>query len=140
MNANFRVYPKLQKVKALYKKGDKNNPDYYRPISLLYVIDKVQKKFLYRRKYKCLDENNLYVAGLKVFRSKYSCIHTICKVTDITRQEIYKKISAQACFIDLRKAFDLLDRGILLKNALPCPYRTHSSTNQCLFERQMAVY
>ena len=48
------------------------------------------------------------------FRSKKSCAKAIMLVTEYMRDEIDKKSSGQACFIDLQKAFDTLDHDILL--------------------------
>ena len=48
------------------------------------------------------------------FRKKSSCAHAIAEVADFIRGEIDKKSSGISCFIDLQKAFDSLDHGILL--------------------------
>ena len=43
-----------------------------------------------------------------------SCINAIISVTEYMRDENDKKSTGQACFIDLKKAFDILDPSILL--------------------------
>ena len=48
------------------------------------------------------------------FRSKTSCADAIILVTEYMRDEIDKKSSGKACFIDLQKAFDTLDHDISL--------------------------
>ena len=37
------------------------------------------------------------------------CVQAIAKVTEFLRQQTDDKMTAQACFIDLKKAFDTLD-------------------------------
>ena len=50
------------------------------------------------------------------FRSKRSCTHSISTLTDYMRSQIDNKISKQACFSDLIKAFDSINHNILLQN------------------------
>ena len=48
------------------------------------------------------------------FRKKTSSAHAKAEIIDFIRGEIDKKSSGISCFIDLQKAFDSLDHGILL--------------------------
>ena len=48
------------------------------------------------------------------FRAKRSCVHAIISVTDYMREEMDKKNSGQACFLDLKKAFDSLEHSVLM--------------------------
>lgn len=66
-NQSFRtgIFPderKLAKVSHLFmnKKGNKrNNPDHYRPISILPVVAKVSERIVYNQLYNYLTKNNL---------------------------------------------------------------------------------
>ena len=49
------------------------------------------------------------------FRNKMSCTDAIGAITDYIRDVIDRKLTGQACFIDLQKAFDTIDHKILLK-------------------------
>ena len=48
------------------------------------------------------------------FRPKMSCVQAIVKVTEYLREQIDNKMPGQACFIDLKIAFDTLNHEILL--------------------------
>ena len=48
------------------------------------------------------------------FRPKMSCVQAIIRVTECLQEQIDKKMTGQACFIDLKKAFDTLNHEILL--------------------------
>ena len=43
-----------------------------------------------------------------------TCTDAIQTVTEFMRDEVDKKSTGQACFIDLEKAFDTIDHGVLL--------------------------
>ena len=44
-------------------------------------------------------------------------------ITELIRTEIDKKAQGQACFIELRRAFDMLDHDIILKKFLDYGFR-----------------
>ena len=56
-------------------------------------------------------------------RKKRSCVHATSTVTDYIKGKLSKKSTGQACFIDLQKAFDTLDRSKLLKTIYAYGYR-----------------
>ena len=74
-NQSFRtgIFPderKLAKVSHLFmnKKGNKrNNPDHYRPISILPVVAKVSERIVYNQLYNYLTKNNLLTKNSQVF-------------------------------------------------------------------------
>ena len=113
-----RTFPKclkIAKVIPIFKKGDKRNPENYRPISLLSSKSKVFEKLLQSRMIK-FYEKNCFISGNQYgFRSNRSCIDAIVSITEFKGTEIDRKSLGQACFIDLQKEFDTLDRNILLQ-------------------------
>ena len=50
---------KLAKVNTLYKKGSRDNPTNYRPISLLSIFSKIIEKIMYERVYRFLETCNI---------------------------------------------------------------------------------
>ena len=52
---------KLAKVIALFKKGDKLQPNNYRPISLLSCFNKIFEKILCRKLVKFLELNKIFI-------------------------------------------------------------------------------
>ena len=57
--AVFREKLKITKVIPVSKKGDKENIENYRAISILPVFSKVPELIMYNRFYKCFMNNNL---------------------------------------------------------------------------------
>ena len=58
------------------------------------------------------------------FRSKNSCIHAISELNDFIRDTIDNKLKGQACFIDLKKAFDSLFHCQLHRKFYNCGFRS----------------
>ena len=106
---------KKARVIPLFKKGDRSNPENYRPISLLTSLSKVFEKVLCKRMTKFFKRNESFTPNQYGFRNKRSCTHAIGEVLDYIRNKMEKRNAGSACFIDLKKAFDTLDHKILLQ-------------------------
>ena len=108
---------KIAKVKPLYKKGDNFCLNNYRPISLLPTISKIFERVMFIQLYSYLNANNLLSEQQYGFRSQHSTELACIKLVDYITTEIdnIKKIkSPTAIFLDLSKAFDMLNFNILL--------------------------
>ena len=105
---------KIAKVIPLYKKGDKKDPQNYRPISLLSSLSKIFEKIIHKQMMNFCRTNKLLNPRQYGFRDKMSCTDAIAAITDFIRNAIDKKLTGQVCYIDLQKAFDTLDHKILL--------------------------
>ena len=77
-------------------------------------LDKLFEKLLYKRMLKFSKKENIRSPIQYGFRENRSCVDAINSVTEYIRNQIEAKMKGQACFIDLQKAFDTLDHGILL--------------------------
>ena len=74
---------KLAKVITLYKKGSKDNPTNYRPISLLSIFSKITEKIMYERIYRFLDTCSILYSALQFdFHEKHSTLHAIIGMTE----------------------------------------------------------
>ena len=100
-NCIFPECFKTAKVISLYKKGDKTDPHNYRPISLLSSLSKIFEKILHKRMMKFCQTNKLLNPVQYGFRKKMSCTDAIDAITDYIRDVIDRKLTGQACFIDL---------------------------------------
>lgn len=105
---------KIAKVIPLHKKGDKSNPDNYRPISLLPCISKIMERIIQRQLLHHLQENNILDPNQSGFRPKHSTTTALIKVTDEWLLAMDEGMYTGAVFVDLRKAFDLVDHKLLL--------------------------
>ena len=90
--------------------SDRRVPLNYRGISLLPCISKLYTSFLNRRLIKYLEQSNLLADEQNGFRSDRSCEDHIFILNGIIRNNDH----VYASFIDLKKAFDFIDRELLL--------------------------
>ena len=112
------VFPKkfkIAKVIPIFKKGDKQNIENYRPISILLVFSKVLEHIMYNCLFEYFMKNNLLHENQFGFQINNSIEHAILQFTrDIAQNFDNGKFTLGVC-IDLSKAFDTVDHQILLK-------------------------
>jgi len=71
---------KFSEVRPLFKKGDVTEFSDYRPVTFLTSFSKIIEKFIYKRLYNYLNDNNILVGDQYGFREKLStetAIHTL---------------------------------------------------------------
>ena len=112
------VYPdvfKLARVVPIHKSGDKYNVSNYRPIGTLCIFNKIFEKLIHVRLSMFLEINN--VLTHRQFGFKKASNTTLAMFTLITDliQSFKTKSYVSALFLDLKKAFDTLDRDILMQ-------------------------
>lgn len=105
---------KLAKVIPLHKAKNKELFTNYRPISLLPVFSKVLGKIVHKRLYSFLQKYKILFAHQYGFRLKHSTCDAVTDFTYDMLQSLDKKHSSLAVYLDLSKAFDTIDHGILL--------------------------
>lgn len=111
------IYPdscKIAKVIPLHKKGDVNNPNNYRPISILTCFSKIFEKILHKRLTKFLNKNNVLIPSQYGFQSKFSTSHAILDIVTQSFDNIKINHYTGLFFVDLKKAFDTVSHQILL--------------------------
>ena len=105
----------LSNIKPIPKKDkDTRDPLQNRCITIMCCIAKVYSKIINTRIQKYLEDNNLLVDEQNGFRASRSCIDHLFVLCTILRN---RKLSGQdtfLCFIDFKKAFDSVDRTLLL--------------------------
>lgn len=110
----FPEYLKLAKVIPVYKKGEHDKLDNYRPISLLTSVSKVLERVIFIRLFKFLESNHLFDPSQFGFRPKHSTIDAITVLVNDILDSFDKKHFTMAAFCDLSKAFDTIQHDILL--------------------------
>ena len=132
---------KIAKVIPIHKKGAHNNPENYRPISVLPVLSKVLERALHQQLSEFLKEQNLLTKYQFGYRSNRSTNLAATLFLDDIRREVDVGNMVGAVFIDLSKAFDTLGHSILL-GKLPA-YGVHDNEllwfTDYLFGRQQYV-
>lgn len=105
---------KSARVVPFYKKNNKTEPGNYRPVSILSVVSKVLERIIYDQVERYLSENNLLYSHQSGFRHKYSTDTCLLHLTDFIKFEMDKGNYIGMVLLDLQKAFDTVDHGILL--------------------------
>ena len=105
---------KVAKVIPIHKKGDKLDFNNYRPISLLPCASKVMERVVQRQLLNYLKSHSLLSSNQSGFRPKHSTVTALATVTDDWLQSIDKGELTGTIFVDLQKAFDMVDHLILL--------------------------
>ena len=114
---NTGLFPdklKIAKVIPIYKKGDPQLFENYRPISLLPTISKVLENIIHKQLSSYFDEYGLFFPNQYGFRPKHSTEYAALELIDRIINEMDKNEIPIDIFLDLSKAFDTIDHTILL--------------------------
>ena len=106
---------KIAQVSPIFKSGDITKPNNFRPISVLPIFSKIFEKHIYDELNSYLDRHNVLVEQQSGFREGVSTNVAIAKFL----KKVYEGLNCgRFCvgvFLDLRKAFDMVNRDILLR-------------------------
>ncbi len=105
---------KTAKVIPIYKSKEKTDIGNYRPISLLPSTSKILEKIVHYRLYNFLTTKGGLYNDQYGFRPGHSTTDAISKFTAHVSSCLENKMTTMALFLDLSKAFDTIDHGILL--------------------------
>ena len=119
INASFElgVFPnilKISKVIPIYKSGDKQIVNNYRPISLLFPFSKIYKKLIFNRFFKFPDKKSILIPTQYGFRPHHSTQHAILDIITTAYHNIENKDFTALVTLDLTKAVDTVRHKILL--------------------------
>ena len=99
----------------VFKKGNPELIDNYRPISILPAISKVFEKVIYHQLFNYLTSNNLLYPSQYGFRANHSTEQASIELIDRILNLMENNDVPFSIFIDLSKAFDTLNHEILLR-------------------------
>ena len=118
ISIKLNSYPrscKIEKVKPLFKKGSKTDPQNYRPISLLSILSKIIEWIIHDQTQEVLSKNKILYRFQSGFRKNYLPNTCLGHLTDKVTTGIDKGLFTGMILIDLQKAFDTTDHQILIK-------------------------
>lgn len=108
---------KIAKIIPIFKAGEMNKFDNYRPISILSAFSKLMEKIVVCQMMKYLNKYKILYEHQYGFREKRDTSQPIMQLLNKIYQGLNKENSEYtiSIFIDLKKAFDTCDLEILLK-------------------------
>ena len=100
-------------IYPIYKKGNCDDPNNYRGISLIDIVSKLFTSAVTARMNSYLNKNDLLGGEQVGFRSGHSCMDHVYLLTSIIDLTLTEGRRLYATFIDYEKAFDRVNRSIL---------------------------
>ena len=115
VNGVFPDIWKLARVTPIYHWGPKTDLNNYRPISVILVFSRIIERLTHDQLIEFLKINKSITCNQAAFRKLYSTITSLISSTDFWYENIDRSNINLTIFLDLKKAFDTVDHGILLK-------------------------
>ena len=100
-------------IVPLHKKGNVENVENYRGITLLSVVDKLFISILNTRLNEWAEKNHIYVEAQSGFRKGMSTVDNIFVLHSLITRCVNEKKKLYSAFIDFKKAFDFVVKDVL---------------------------
>ena len=97
---------KIAQVCTVFKKGERELRENYRPISLLSNLSKLFERAMHSRVYSFLESSGLFFDLQFGFRNKHSTSHALLSILDEIRQNLDNNAFSCGVFMDFEKALD----------------------------------
>lgn len=115
---NEGIFPdklKISKIVPLFKSGNETDIDNYRPIAILSTFSKILEKVVCKKLVNFFVKFNLFNVNQFGFREGLSTSQCVNKFLNILHDKLDNRYHGIGIFLDLSKAFDLVNHEILLK-------------------------
>ena len=106
---------KVGKVSPLFKKGEKNDNDNYRPITVLTQVNQIFERLIAKRVQSFFDRFDLFTKKQFGFLKKHCTEHAILDLKECILKNLDNKEVTAVLFLDLQKAFDTVNHEVLLQ-------------------------
>ena len=113
-NSTYPLPLKIARVVPVFKSGTTTKVSNYRPISNLPSINKIFELLTHKRMTNFIEKHNILSNVQFGFRTAQSTTLAILRLTNDLLNTFHHKSFTIAVFLDLRKAFDTVNRDILL--------------------------
>ena len=117
---NESTYPdgmKITIIKPLFKANDKHDLTNYRPISLLPQVSKIFEKIIYKQLVDFITKNKIIDKCQFGFIEKSNTTLSHLNLQHFIFSQKSKNKKVASLFLDLKKAFDVVDHNILIENS-----------------------
>ena len=101
-------------VTPIHKKGDRTDPNNYRPVSLTSQVCKVLEAIVREKIVSHMKENDLFSNSQHGFREGRSCLTNLLVTLEQWTEMLDTEDSIDVAYLDFRKAFDLVSHRHLL--------------------------
>ena len=105
---------KIASVIPLHKGGSKEDPNNYRPISILPTLSKIFERHIANQLNKYFLKANILHDRQSGFRQHHSCQTALINLVDSWLTAVDEGNVIGTVFLDFKKAFDMVDHNILL--------------------------
>ena len=113
-----QTYPSdlnIAKVSAIFKSGEKEDLNNYRPISVIPTLARLCVRLIYNQIYEYLTDNNLLNSKQYGFRSLHSTALALSESTSHWLLDMGNGKMNTVILLDIKKAFDTVNHDILLQ-------------------------
>ncbi len=112
------TFPQIWKeaqITPLFKGGNQDQPDNYRPISVLPIFSKLLERLVHNQIYDVLTVLGALTDSQAGFRKGHSTTTCLVEFLDVLYKHMDDGKVSGVLFLDLRKAFDTVDHEIVLR-------------------------
>ncbi len=102
-------------VTPVFKEGDRSDPSNYRPISILPCLGKLTERVIHTQLYKYVTDHDSISKCQSGFRKGHSTGTCLISFLSNIYQQVDDGGACGVLFLDLKKAFNTVNREILLK-------------------------
>ena len=104
----------MARIIPIFKADDNTDALNYSSISLLANFNRIFEKLIFNRMESSIEKDNLFSPSHYGFRKAHSIHYTILHIVNTIQTNMNKRLFSCGVFIDLKKAFDIVDHKILL--------------------------
>jgi len=106
---------KIARVVPVFKTGERNQTNNYRPISNLTDISKIFEKLMYKRLLEFVKRNNILSTSQFGFQQNSSTSDAVLEFLDNVYHNLDVRNSIVSVFLDFSKAFDTVKHDIMVQ-------------------------